>query len=334
MRDNIEILLHSIAVIKGFYDPDTHTLSDLSKLYKKQIGQFSSQDHLNSFINDIKEYAQIYKEQILTFDNSTLFSFNDRSLRLFHILEVLQISTFHPFILFVFKNNAHEAARLLSALETFVIKRMISNQETKSYNKLCKEFIQNSSSIASRTNETTDEQIANGLRAISNKNASLLLFWVELFRRNNDKKHDLKELKYNYSLEHVMPQKWEEYWHDMPEKKNLDGTVMMTEDSKKDRYNKIYWIGNMTLLTSSLNSSLRNFVFEKKVSGDGRKKGMKAYAALSITQDDIVWRFERGDVLWDEHRIAERTKSLSQEIERIWGVQYAPLLSPSVLPAI
>jgi Protein of unknown function DUF262 len=210
MRDNIEILLHSIAVIKGFYDPDTHTLSDLSKLYKEQISQFSSQDDLNSFITDIKEYAQIYKEQILTFDNTTLFSFNERSLRLFHILEVLQISTFHPFILFVFKHNAHDATRLLSDLETFVIKRMISNQETKSYNKLCKEFIQNPSSMASKTKEITDEQIANGLRAITNKNASLLLFWVELLRRNSDKKYDVKELKYAYSLEHVMPQKWEE----------------------------------------------------------------------------------------------------------------------------
>lgn len=85
--------------------------------------------------------------------------------------------------------------------------------------------------------------------------------------------------------------------------------------------NKIGWMGNMTLLTSSLNSSLRNYVFEKKVNGEGRKKGMKDYAELSITKDDIVSRFERGEVIWNEDRIVERTNSLSQEIEQIWGIQ-------------
>jgi uncharacterized protein with ParB-like and HNH nuclease domain len=38
MRDNIEILLHSISVIEGFFDPEKHTLSDLSKIYKSYIG--------------------------------------------------------------------------------------------------------------------------------------------------------------------------------------------------------------------------------------------------------------------------------------------------------
>jgi len=321
MRDNIEILLHSIAVIKGFYDPDIHTLSDLSKLYKDQIEKFSSKEDLASFINDIKEYAEIYRERILSFNNSTLFSFDDNYQRLFHVLEVLQISTFHPFILFVLRSNDLQAGQLLFDLERFIIRRMISKQETKSFNKLCKEFIQNPASIVSRIHETTDEQVAAGLRSISNKNASLLLFWIELLRRHNDNKFDIKELKFSYSLEHIMPQKWEEYWRDMPEKKNLDGTVMSGEEAIKDRHNKIYWIGNMTLLTSSLNSSIRNYGFEKKVNGEGRKKGKKAYAALSITKNDIVLAFEGGENVWNEESIVKRTNSLSQEIGQIWGIQ-------------
>jgi len=101
MRDNIEILLHCIAIIKGFYDPDKHTLSDLSKLYKEEIAR-KPKDELETFLKEIIEYADIYKDKILTFDNSTLFSFDDAIKRLLHILEVLQISTFHPFLLFVF----------------------------------------------------------------------------------------------------------------------------------------------------------------------------------------------------------------------------------------
>jgi hypothetical protein len=320
MRDNIEILLHCIAVIKGFYDPDRHTLSDLSKLYKEEIARKSSKE-VEAFLNEIIEYSDIYKETILTFDNSTLFSFDDAIKRLLHILEVLQISTFHPFILFVFKGYQNDDSRIvhmLSILEKFVVRRMISNQESKSYNKLCKDFINNPDLIGNKLGETTDDQISNGLRLISNKNAALLLFWVELNRRNKDRKYDTKELKYHYSLEHIMPQKWEEYWKDIPKKYNPDGSEMSEDQAKKDRYNKVYWIGNMTLLTSSLNSALRNYIFAKKMNGEGRKKGIKAYADLSITKDDVVTPFDNGDTVWDEEKIMERTAKIEKEIKDIW----------------
>lgn len=321
-RDNIEILLHCIAIIRGFYDPDKDTLSDMSKLYKEKIASKNSQEELEAFLNEIIEYADIYKEKILTFDNSTLFSFDDAINRLLHILEVLQMSTFHPFILFVFKEYQNDEPRIvdmLSMIEKFVVRRMISNQETKSYNKLCKDFINNPDLIVNKLRETTDDQISNGLRSISNKNATLLLFWVELHRRNKDTRYDIKELKYNYSLEHIMPQKWEEHWRDIPKKYNADGSEMADEEAKKDRYNKVYWIGNMTLLTSSLNSTLRNYIFEKKRNGEGRKKGIKAYADLSITKDDIVTPFETGDTVWGEDKIIERTAKIEEEINQIWG---------------
>ena len=74
----------------------------------------------------------------------------------------------------------------------------------------------------------------------------------------------------------------------------------------------------MTLLTSSLNSSLRNYEFERKINGDGKKKGMKSYADLSITKDDIIKHFDEADKIWDEEKIAKRTKTLSEEILKIW----------------
>jgi len=321
-RDNIEILLHCIAVIKGFFDPDKHTLSNLSKLYKEEIERKNSKEELKAFINEIIEYANIYQEKFPAFNKSTLFSFEDFINRLFHILEVLEISTFHPFILFVFKTHKDKEDTIVNMpanLEKFIVQRMIAQQETKNYNKYCKEFITKPDSILEKLKETTNDQISNGLRSISNKNSALLLFWVELNRRNNDRKYDIKGLKYTYSLEHIMPQKWEEHWKDIPKKYNADGSEMTDEEAKKDRYSKVYWIGNMTLLTSSLNSALRNYVFEKKMNGEGRKKGIKAYADLSITKDDIVTPFENGDSVWDENKIIARTDNIGKEINQIWG---------------
>ena len=74
----------------------------------------------------------------------------------------------------------------------------------------------------------------------------------------------------------------------------------------------------MTLLTTSLNSSLRNFEFRRKVEGEGRKKGIKHYSSLSITSEDIVKPYDEGDIIWDEFKISARTKKLTQEVLSIW----------------
>jgi len=322
-RDNIEILLHCIGVIKGFYDPDKHTLSELSKLYKEEIKKKNSKDELENFINEIIDYADLFRRRILTFDSSTALSFEDSIARLLHILDVLQISTFHPFILYQFKNQKDEAkiAEILSKLEKIVVNNMLAKNKTeiKNYNKLCKEFIQDTSKLEKKMKELTKDDISKGLRGISNKEASLILFWIELYRRHKDSKYDIKELKYDYSLEHIMPQKWEEHWKDIPEKYKADGSKMTDEEAKNDREDKIYWIGNMTLLTSSLNSALRNYVFEKKMNGEGGKKGIKAYADLSITKDDIVTPFGNGDTVWNENKIIARTDNIEKEVNQIWG---------------
>jgi hypothetical protein len=321
MRDNIEILLHCIAIIKGFFDPDMHTLSNLSELYKNKINSFTDLSNLKLFIEEMSEYARLYREGILSFDDSTIYSFSNDVQRLFHILSIMEISTFHPFILHLLKKYGNNEAVLLTnlkKLESLVMRRMIAKQETKSYNKLCKEFINNETYLDEKLNQLSNEMVRNGLKSINNKNASLVLFWIELYRRINDPRYDEKDLKYNYSLEHIMPQKWEEYWCSMPAKYDLDGTIMSAEEAKKDRNDKIYYIGNMTLLKTSLNTSLRNYTFDRKIEGDGRKKGMRTYATLSITNDDIISPYNSGDTTWDETKIIDRTEKLATEILNLW----------------
>ena len=143
--------------------------------------------------------------------------------------------------------------QVLGRLERFVIRRVLSAEETKSFNKMCRDFITNPDALLVALSETSDEKVLSGLKNMrSNKNAALVLFSLELHRRSKDNKFDTSELKYNYSLEHIMPQKWEEYWKQVPQKKKLDGKLMNNEEAKNNRYDKIYWLGNLTLLTSSL----------------------------------------------------------------------------------
>jgi uncharacterized protein DUF1524 len=87
-----------------------------------------------------------------------------------------------------------------------------------------------------------------------------------------DPKFDEVGLGYNYSLEHVMPQKWSTYWP-LPSTRP-DGTPLTEDVARRERLDRIYWLGNMTLLTGSLSSSLRNARFDLKIAGEGQKKGM------------------------------------------------------------
>ena len=320
VRDNIEILLHSISVIKGFFYPEKHTLSDLSNLYKLFILNLD-QKELESFILEISKYAKLYNEKIVVLKRDTLFSYQDSYLRLFHILDVCEISTFHPYILSLFFKYDTDELRLKSELlklERFIVRRMIAKEETKSYNKTCKELISNNDLINIKINEIPDDKIFLGLENINNKNASLLLFWIELFRRHNDTKQSVKELKYDYSLEHLMPQKWEEFWSNVDVVDSKSNVIYDKETAKKERSSRLYFLGNMTLLNSSLNTSLRNFQFDRKIEGEGRKRGIRQYADLWITKDDIIYKFDNGERVWNEFRILERTHKLGNEIIQMW----------------
>lgn len=321
MRDNSEILLQTIAVIKGIFDPEEHTLSELPDLFKEKISS-CNESEIRLIIEEISEYAQIYREFIPVFDGSTLFSFCNYMQRAFHILDVCEISTFHPYIIYLlkkYKGNDSIIEQRVYQLEKLIIQRMITQRETKSYNKQCKDFINDENSIAQKLAEITEIEIANGLKSISNKNATLLLFWIELYRRNNDNMQSVKELKYNYSLEHIMPQKWEEYWIDIVVFDDNDQAIQDAEQAKSVRYKRLYSLGNMTLLNTRLNTSLRNYVFERKIEGEGRKKGIRHYSELWITKKDIIESYDNGQIEWNEKQIKTRENSLTKEILEIWN---------------
>lgn len=317
-RTNLEILLHAIAVIDGFYDPDKDTLSDIGSRYKEMLDKVKTPRAGEAVARDISEYARIYREHLGEIDSTTPLTYSDSLARLLHILDVFQVSTLHPFILFVLRTRAtEEAHRHLARLERFVVRRIVAGHETKSFNKLAKQLIKDPETLLERLRETTDEDVRTGLTSISNKVAKVVLFWIELRRRNGDKKFDEVALSFNYSLEHIMPQKWSTHWPVPP--LGPDGSPVDINAASGRRSNRIYWLGNMTLLSANLNSALQNATFERKIKGEGRKKGMGVYGTLSITTGDVLEPFYAGDPVWDEAKIEARTAALEAEVLAIWG---------------
>ena len=127
--------------------------------------------------------------------------------------------------------------------------------------------------------------------------------------------------KYEYTLEHVMPQKWQEYWSvdDLPVLDENGNEIKDNSEAEKVRQSVIYELGNMTLLKTNLNSSLRNYCFIKKINGDGRKKGIKAYSSLNLAKEVVdVYKNNRTG---NESVIRERTGYLIEVFKNIWPIK-------------
>lgn len=324
-RDNIEILLHCVAVIKGFYNPSEQKMSDLPQCYKAFVANLSKTE-IEAFISEINDYAKLYQDSFEEFDSSTRYSFHSDLYvsRLMHIVDVLEISTFFPYILHLLYQRKYcernDVKGEFLALERYLILHAICGESTKNYNKECLQLIRGESidALLNGCEKINYESFEYGLRHIeSNKLATLLLFWIELFVRRQTNA-DLKELPYIFTLEHIMPQKWKQYWsiNVLPVYDESNEIVSDEEIAASIRTTAIYEIGNMTLLNSKLNTSLRNYEFKRKVNGEGRKRGMKDLADCMITKKllDIE--------IWNEKIIRNRSSVFSEVIKQLWGLSF------------
>lgn len=329
MRQNSELLLQTVAIIKGIFDVEKkHTIQQLADLYKKEIENYTEKQ-LYDFIEEITKYANIYKEHIPDFNGKENFEYNNTEIesveqRVLHILDKNDISTFNPYVIYIFNAYAGQDSIIIEKLreiEKYVMSYLITKTPIKSFNKDCTTFINDKTGteIKNRINEFSDVQLKAGISAnISNKLGAEILFWIELKRRL-DPKYDTKTLQFNYQLEHIMPQKWEQNWKSVSYVDDNGNILPDNDDSKNQRYQKVYSLGNMTLLNGRLNASISNNNFQKKMEGEDKKKGVIKYSSLSVTKDDLVENIYNQKKQWNEQTIHEREKYLGNEVVELWG---------------
>ena len=319
-RDNLEVLLHCIAVVNGFFNPEEEKLINLADCYKKHMNE-QSETALRHFIEEIHDYAIEYMEK-MQIKKTTQFNYCNQLQRLLCVCENLQISAFAPYILYLIKKqdiDENDRNTKFFELGRYIVLHAICGATTKNYNKECVQFIKGSTTPNDMLRNDTDireDSFLDTLTKIKNDLAKLLLFWCELYRRNNSNAD--KELKYNYELEHIMPQSWEENWSvtDVPVKDENNNEIQDLEEATRKRSVSIYKIGNMTLLNSSLNKQLRNSSFLDKLNGQGRKKGIKDLADCLLTRDLVSFSS------WDESNISQRTNELINLISIVWDIHW------------
>ena len=297
-RYRSEILLYAYALIKGFFNIEKHTQDGLSMLYKEYI-KGKSQEEVLDTIKEINWYANLFYE-LPWADKGETFKFSDNEKRLLHIMSISEYNIFTPLVLKLrsLELDKKELDECYAMLENFIIRHWLCRKVTNSINKVIGRNLKNINGKDSMQKfiasfeVTGDEEIKEALLEIDNKRASLVLFWIELYNCRSEK-NDISELQYTYTLEHLMPQAWQENW----------SNVGKNEETANEL---IYQIGNMALLKSKLNTAIQNNNWDKK------REEIQKHAMLKITQEVIKNR------VWNKSKIEERSEKIFNDFLEIW----------------
>lgn len=329
IRENVDLFFYSFLQIK-VQDSSLNVKTEDKKLFTKVDGLFDSykkfiQDYKidkPALIQEIKEYAELYRANID-------FDVVDRELsadygieRINAIIFGLENTTLIPYVLFVLKKvaNSNERNLIWEYLESYIMRRMVCHETTKNYNQLFSErLIANNvitrdalkAQIETQSDKVnympSDTDLQNGFNnsRLVNKQAAGILYLIESMVRDRTKQSTSLLGLGRYSLEHVMPKKWENNW-----------TPLATEEAKLNRHKTLLTLGNLTIITTSLNTSIRDADWNTKKNGRGEKHGLRHYASSIETFSPYL---EKPD--WNEEVIQERATYLYTKAKEIWRNQ-------------
>ena len=101
------------------------------------------------------------------------------------------------------------------------------------------------------------------------------------------------------TIEHVMPQRWQQHWPPDPEDEHYS-------EERRNRF--VHSVGNLTLVNQPLNSALSNAPWEEK------RVTLNDHTTLFLNKDLL----DNAPDVWDEDAIKARARRLFQAAARVW----------------
>ena len=311
--DNLESFLKDFAIVKKIYFAKKTTGTyGLCNAYKAYINTLNDNE-LKAFVKEIHSYAVVFYSYKKEYEELNEFVWDDYKNRLLLVLDNLDTTTFNPYVLMVLKECPEEAEERFLNLERFILQRFIFDGTTKNYNQCCEKLMQvedDKKYLIEYMNDSPalNDSYKSRFRQFTNGQARLILFLIEMLIRRGSEEMYSDGLRINsFSLEHIMPQKWQSSWYGV-DSFDEDGNVVDRNNVEvfiQGRNKAVRSLGNMTLLTSKLNTSISNSDFETKINGKTTGKnpgGIKKYASSLETTKSIVEAYESG-IMWDERQI-------------------------------
>lgn len=297
-------------------------ISNLNQSYQLFI-EYATTDTLNPkkyLIENLDRYATTFKEIINPeIDNQTL-DYNISSKRINFIIFAFQKSTVIPYFLYIQSQvlDPDERLKMYEILESFLLRREICSKGAKNYPKFFRKFIRDEINTAQKLidalNAQAESQSAFPLdkelkescvaqKFSNNYKVKAILYLLESRMMGKNASHSL--LPFNkYSLEHLMPRKWQDNWNQN----------QLSEEEIKEREHSIYTIGNLAIINKNLNSAIKNSDWETKVAGKNQD-GLKQYASGILTLGSAL---DKKD--WNEETIKERAEWLYEKMLKYWSL--------------
>lgn len=326
-RTLIDLFFHAFLQIKiqdtdlSVSSEDKLAFSKVDRLfdsYKVFIKKYLDGDNRLLF-QQIKEYAIAFRNAIsIDVVNSELTS-SDGIERINALMFALDTTTLVPYVLFVEQNVSDLDTRnkLYAYIESYIMRRLVTRQTTKNYNQLFSdrlilnrvlskdalaEYLSGQEDKTNRIPSNQEVMEAFDKEHLTNKYALGVLYLIESKIRDR-RRYSTQLLGINkYSLEHMMPKKWRNSW------------LFSGDDSAAEkRDKKLLTLGNLTIITQSLNASIRDADWQTKKIGRGDKGGLKKYADGLETLSEYL-EFDS----WDEDSIQSRAAKLAKLALDVW----------------
>ena len=231
------------------------------------------------FAKEVSTYAtlfkRIYSKSAIQEDPE---SFKTPLKRILLVVFTLDVYTAIPYILYIMKEVADEEEqnKIFTLLESYIIRRQICNKVTKNYSDLFTESLIGQKIITYDTlceylrnkkpheslHMPYDTEVEDAFRensTIASEKARGILYLLESKLREISGSQTVLHPFSKYTLEHLMPQKWEENW---PTPEELNEVQLF--EFKNNRNKTIGTLGNMAIITQGLNSTISNSKWKKK----------------------------------------------------------------------
>lgn len=289
--------------------------SNLFQSYKDFISRYCDGGK-DEVLNAMNAYAAVFES---TFDPTCC----DRNVppapsteRMNVLIFGLKNSTLIPYVLYVRKSveSPDEQAKVFALLESYIVRRTLVQATTKNYNGLFTSLILNEvkdakalrKALEANEEATTympgDAEVRSAFEesCLYNLQSKGVLYLLESAIRPGMSSTAL--LGFNqYTLEHMMPKKWRNKW----------GALDEEAATRRDR--KLLTLGNLAIITHSLNASIRDADWTTKKQGKGYKDGLALCAAGLATMAGALEKES-----WGEDDIADRAEWLANKALEVW----------------
>ena len=268
----------------------------------------------------LRDYGKVYSRFYTEVADSRLAVFLQR-------LTAVDTATVYPFLLeacfTLEEQHPQEFDRILVLLESYLIRRMICGMTTKQYNRIFIDLVKAATQEGRITEQgvvryflksdsdsarfpTDDEFRAKWVMSpIYQRLAQYKLRAVlsALERALDTSKSEVLKLPDGLEIEHLLPCKWQDHWPlDLEDPNNLEEKLQATDT----RENLLHSIGNLTLITGSLNPSISNSGWAVK------KPEITKFSKLNLN------RYFHDVDNWDEDSIGQRSLALFETALSIW----------------